>query len=185
MKDLCLKYILSGGPSCGKTTVLQALQQRGFLGFEEQAREVIKTSLAQNSHALPWKDANAFSNLVCQNMILHFDQQLLHTDIAFTDRSMIDLNGYLRENSLPENEYYYNKAKSYRFAKMVFFFPIWKEIFDQDNERIEDLSKAIAITNSLRDTYLKQGYILVEMPLLSVEERVSYILEYIKSHPHV
>ena len=185
MKDLCLKYILSGGPSCGKTTVLEALQQRRFLTFVEQAREVIKSSLSQNSKALPWEDANAFSDLVCQEMAFHFDQHLSHTGIAFTDRSMIDLNAYLRENTLPENEYYYNKAKSYCFAKTVFFFPIWQEIFDQDNERIEDLSKAIAITNSLRDTYLKQGYILVEVPLLSVNERVSYILDYIKRHPHV
>jgi len=185
MKDLCLKYILTGGPSCGKTAVLNKLKEKSFLTFEEQARVVIKQSLSEKSTALPWQDAFAFSEKVISNMVYNYDQYRSKNEIAFTDRSMIDLNAYLRDGDLAENQSYYAKAKEYHFAKTVFFFPIWEEIFNQDNERIEDFKKAVSITNTLRDTYLKQGYILIEMPFVSIDERVEYMLNYINANPHV
>ena len=63
-----------------------------------------------------------------------------------------------------------------RFYPLVFIVPPWPEIYCQDDERKHGLLEAIAEYERLTAFYPQYGYQLVEVPKVSVEERVDFIL---------
>lgn len=44
MEDKIKKYVITGGPCSGKTTVISLLKRKGFLVLEETAREVLRNN---------------------------------------------------------------------------------------------------------------------------------------------
>ena len=79
-------------------------------------------------------------------------------------------------DALSISEYYKEACKKYRYNTTVFYTPIWEEIYKNDSQRKEDLNSAITIENSLLDTYKSFGYYLNEIPKLSTNDRVDFIL---------
>lgn len=169
------RYILSGGPSSGKTLVAQKLKEKGFTVIEEQARLVIKEQMQLGTEYVPWKDIQTFSRLVFEHFEKEFDAVQNHNDVVFSDRGPFDIFGYLLVNKQPWDLELLNKAQQLAFTTKVFFFPPWKEIYQQDEERIESFEEGIQIANALRQVYLRFGFQLIEMPYGSVEERIEFI----------
>lgn len=49
-------YVITGGPGVGKTTLLDALKNKGLVVVPEDARRIIKEQMQANGEGLPWKD---------------------------------------------------------------------------------------------------------------------------------
>ena len=60
------KYVITGGPGIGKTTVIEILSSRGYEIVPEAARIIIEEEQINDSDALPWKNLKKFQNLVAQ-----------------------------------------------------------------------------------------------------------------------
>ncbi|WP_414520003.1 AAA family ATPase, partial [Nostoc sp. PCC 9305] len=56
----------------------------------------------------------------------------------------------------------------------------WPEIFGQDAERRQDLDEARRTHDVMRAVYPRFGYELIELPQVSVEARVAFILEQVR-----
>ena len=97
--------------------------------------------------------------------------------IVFFDRGIVDVVGYLRliGESIPEHVR--KAAQVFRYDRRVFIAPPWREIFRQDRERKQDFEEAIRTYDALVAVYQEQGYDLVELPRVSIEERVRFLLE--------
>ncbi len=97
--------------------------------------------------------------------------------VVFFDRGLPDVIGYLRLIGLDVPEHMQRAVERFRYNRRVFIAPPWEEIFESDRERKQDFEEAVRTYESMVATYTACGYELVEIPRVSVEERVQCILE--------
>src|SRR5499427_3378630 len=88
-----LRFVITGGPGAGKTTILNALAARGYMHAVESARAIIRERLANGLSPRP--------------PLAQFGHEILHRDIAryretrvtdhpvFFDRGIVDALGIL------------------------------------------------------------------------------------------
>jgi len=172
-------FIITGGPSTGKSSVIARLKNRGFECHEEIARQVIKENQEKGSSVLPWLDMLAFSDEVFNRMIT-LNETLPTNEICFLDRSMVDLIGYMNFADKVAPSRYAKGAKASSYANTVFYMPFWNGIYSNDDQRLESTEEAQKIDQGLRKAYLDLGYQLIEVPMLPVKERVDFIINYIQ-----
>ena len=169
------KYIITGAPGTGKTSIINALKKRGYSCVEENSREVIAEQIINRGEILPWKNQIAFENLISRKRAKKYES-ITKDEIYFFDRSTIDCIAYLKVNNLEPSEEILEAIKTCKFNSNVFYTPIWKEIYTNDSERKEDIITAKNIEKALLTTYQSFGYTLVEVPKLPVNKRAAFIL---------
>lgn len=59
-------YIITGGPGAGKTTLINALQKKGFKIVTEDARRIIKEEILIDGNGLPWKNKVFYAQLMAE-----------------------------------------------------------------------------------------------------------------------
>ncbi len=169
-------YIITGAPSTGKTSILNELSKRGFKCHSEIARQVIRENLDSGLEIFPWNQMQLFSDMVLDRMKT-LVQQFEPSELQFLDRSMVDLIGYMNFAGKEAPKHYIEEALKVGYAKKVFYLPIWKEIYTNDEERKESAEEAFKIASSLYKAYDDLGFEIIEVPLKSIEERVEFILQ--------
>jgi predicted ATPase len=171
-------YILTGAFGSGKSTLLHHLQALGFAGSEEPARQILAEQRSIDGNGLPHRDARLFVDLMLSRMIGEYNRMAATTAPVFFDRGIPDMLAYA---SLFGIDYLpgQNAAREYRYNRMVFFAPAWEQIYTQDEERTVSFEVANQFGDGLRGLYEQSGYDLIEIPCLSVEARVDFILRYL------
>lgn len=169
------KYIITGAPGTGKTSIINELKLRGFNCIDENSREIIAEQIITGGEILPWKNQIAFENKVANIR----KQQYLSSPkncICFFDRSALDCLAYLKLNNLDATSEIIKHIEECSFNKTAFYTPIWQEIYVKDNERKENIKKAQEIQNNIINVYKSKGYELISVPKLSISERVNFII---------
>ena len=169
------RIVLAGGPSTGKTSVLNELKKLGFVCYDEAARDILSDYSSKGSSFKldPIKisreilskrdnDYNNASRISCKN------------DIIFYDRGVHEITAYLRFIN-QSNDYWEELLKNYKY-NVVFIFPSWKEIYTKDDNRIEEYEEAMKISPFIYQIYDESSILSIEVPNISVKERVEFIL---------
>ncbi|HZQ93930.1 MAG TPA: AAA family ATPase [Candidatus Sulfotelmatobacter sp.] len=169
-------FIITGGPGSGKTSLLDALECKGYSRSVEAGRGVIQQQVAIGGRALPWNDKSLFSDLMLSWEIRSYHIAEQRPGLAFFDRGVPDVAGYLRLSNLTVPPHVARAIEIFRYSRKVFIAPPWRDIYAQDSERKQDFDEAIRTYESLAVTYRQQGYSLLELPRASVEERVNFVL---------
>lgn len=85
------KYILTGGPSTGKTTLLCELEKLGYAVVPESARSIIAEEINKPDGILPWTDLHEFQKLVFARQLRRENEAVISRyDKIFHDRSLVD-----------------------------------------------------------------------------------------------
>jgi predicted ATPase len=173
-------FIVTGGPGSGKSSLIEALHQRGYARSIEAGRGIIQDQVAIEGRALPWHDRLLFAELM-----LSWDMRSYHlaqnsTAPIFFDRGLPDTLGYLRLLRLPAPAHMRKAADVFRYNRKVFIAPPWEEIFEQDRERKQDFEEAVRTYDSLVKTYQSLNYELIELPRSTLEERRDFVLNEIQ-----
>ncbi|MES1223464.1 MAG: AAA family ATPase [Bacteroidota bacterium] len=174
-----LRYVISGGPGFGKTSIIKELENRRYKSIHEISRSIIKDQQERGGDILPWKNLTAFSGLVFEQRLNQHALAPL-SEVCFYDRGIIDVLAYMIKDDLHIPAHYLEAAKNNHYNEIVFLTPPWKEIYLMDNERKEDFENAYEIHQMIEQTYKQMGYHTENIPLLNVEERVNFILSKIK-----
>jgi predicted ATPase len=169
--------VITGGPGSGKTTLLDALEKAGYRRSVEAGRAVIQQQLATGGGGLPWQDRTRFADLMLGWEIRSYDEALQASGPVFFDRGVPDVVGYLRLIGEIIPKHMKEAATKYRYNRRVFIAPPWLEIFRQDDERKQDFAEAVRTYEAMVATYAENGYELVEIPKLPIQERVSFVIE--------
>ena len=169
------RYVITGAPGTGKTSIINALKERGYCCIDENSREIITEQIQNGGEILPWKNQIAFENLISSKRAKQY-ASIPKDEICFFDRSAIDCVAYLKVNNLETSAEILDVIKNCEFNSTVFYTPIWEEIYTNDSERKENIEKAQIIEDLLLSTYQYFDYTLIQIPKLTIEERVDFIL---------
>jgi predicted ATPase len=172
----CL-FVVTGGPGSGKSTLIEALGRAGFARSIEAGRGVIQDQVTIGGRALPWSDPFAFAELMLSWEMRSWHMAREQAGPVFLDRGGPDVVGYLRLLGLPVPKYMQKAAEVFRYNRRVFIAPPWPEIFGQDSERKQSLDEAVRTYEAMVATYGDYGYELLELPRVSVEERMRFVIE--------
>jgi len=172
------RIAISGAPGTGKTCLINGLSMHGYKCHAEVSREIIAEQFKIGGDITPWKDLDAFSELVIDERIKQFKQA--KEEIEFFDRTIIDSFAYLLKDTLPITKKWDGLAKEYRYSKIAFITPPWESIYKSDSERMEDFETATSIHEFMIKAYELYDYEIVLIPKVSVSERIKFILNHIE-----
>lgn len=166
--------VITGAPGTGKSTILHLLEKRGFTMHPEMARVLIAEQQELESDLVPWKNHAEFGlELFKRQKEQYFKAK--PEAYNFYDRGVPDNLGYLRRDKL-QNTMLEDEAADLKYHQEVFLTPPWEEIYGNDEVRWEDSELMLEIHEALKDIYTFYGYQITEVPKLSPEERVLFIL---------
>lgn len=164
--------IISGCSGGGKSTLLSELASRDYSVVLEPGRQIVKEQTAINGNALPWINLEKFLDLALSRYLFQFNSQNEQQQFVFFDRGIVDSV----QLGSPQPEYFQNAAKNFRYNRLVFLVPPWKEIFTGDTERKHSFESAKKEFDELLIKYKNFGYETVLIPKVSVKERADFIL---------
>ena len=167
------RYIITGAPGTGKTTLVNALNRKGHTTFEEVSRKVIMSEQRINGIKTPWQDMVGFTNSVYDQTINEL--ALPTTEFSFVDRGLADNIAYLRLKKSPISIKFLNFDYKKFYHSTVFFLPIWKEIYLQDEQRLQSFEEAKKLQFLLLKTYKKLDFSIELLPKLAISKRVQFI----------
>lgn len=171
------RYIITGGPCSGKSTVIKELGIE-HVTFREVARKIIREQLELKTDYVPWLNNYEFSKLVVIQQIKDYNSK--SKDLIFFDRGIPDviayLNYYDQKKHVPE---FLNHAENCPYEKKVFLMPPWEDIFENDSERRESFQEAQNVNLQLIKSYQTLNYEIIEVPRVNPEDRAKFILDQI------
>lgn len=166
------KYVLTGGPGIGKTTVLELLSQKGYAIVPEAARMIVEEEKLKGSNALPTGDLAQFQRLVAARQLQL--EENVKGEFAFCDRSLVDGYAYCKLGKVEVPQEILDLSKG-RYDKIFLLAPLAS--YATDETRFEHPEVAMAIHKAIAQAYREFGYELVEVPLLPPGDRVDFICD--------
>jgi len=169
-------YVISGGPGFGKTVLIEKLRERGYLAGGEIARQIIAQQIDEGGELLPWKDVVGFEKKVIDERV-SFLNSSDNLNVAFSDRGLPDQAAYSWYKGKALSEQLKVALATNRYAKKVFLTPPWRHIYRNDPIRVETFEEAEKIHSFIVKAYLEYGYELINLPFVSPEKRIAFILK--------
>ena len=170
-------FVITGGPGSGKTTLIDALAAAGVATSPEVGRAIIREEMATGSTALPWADQRAFAERMVVREIAAHAEALARGTTVVLDRGVPDVVGFLRVSGLPVPPPIGTAARTCRYNRQVFIAPYWDAIYTGDAERRQTPAVAAATHAIMAETYHDYGYELIELPRVSIAERVGFVID--------
>jgi predicted ATPase len=175
--------VVTGGPSTGKTSVIQELEKRGLYCIHELVRSLTAAEKKDEDAGefvtnpiLSAKNPKKFNQKLLEGRIAQYESaKKTDWDIVFFDRGIPDVHAYMDCFGQRYDEAFERPVHSFRYDR-VLLMPPWRKIYTTDNERFESYAVSEQIFASLRKTYQSFGYEITLVPKGSVSERTDFIL---------
>jgi predicted ATPase len=167
--------VITGGPGAGKTTLVDALRERGYACVPEAARAIVRDQAAIGG-TLHVGDSDGYAETIMTwDMRNHRDAATLPRPVFF-DRGLPDRLGFPVARGEPVPPHVTAAAARFRYD-LVFVAPPWAEIYARDAERTHTFAHALRVYDACVAGYRLAGYGPVELPKVSVDERVAFVLD--------
>jgi len=166
------KYVITGGPGIGKTTVIELLASMDYEIVPETARIIIEEQKLLQEGVFPWDNLEKFQEIVASRQIEQ--EEKINRFPVFLDRSIIDGHGYAQNGRVKTPDQVLDLARG-RYDKVFILEPL--SSYETDSVRFEDIGEAKQIHDSIIKAYEEFGYEPIYVPVLPPEERVRFILD--------
>lgn len=174
------RYILTGTPSSGKTSILHALKSEGYSAVEEAATDVIALEHRRGNLA-PWMQDDFVDKIVQLQKQRQIEAATSPGELQVYDRSPICTLalsrhlGYPPSASLLEELERIERERIYQ--RQVFF--IENLGFCQPSEvRKITFEESLAFEQIHEETYISLGYDLIKIAPEPLSQRVRHIIEW-------
>jgi predicted ATPase len=156
------RFVITGGPGFGKTTILRKISRMGFRVEEEAARKLILQSLNKSEPMLPWRDREQFDRELEGLMISSYYRA--EPGITFYDRGIPDFIGWNLFAGKPIDRAI-ELSKSFRYDRVVFLTAPNLAIHVKDKLRPFTFEQATQINLCLAEGYKLVGYEIRQLPI--------------------
>lgn len=170
-------YVITGGPGAGKSTLIEALAALGHGRTVEAGRSITQTQVVIGGNAVHWGDRALYAELMLMHEIRSHEAA---EGITFFDRGIPELCGYMGLSGLAVPAHFERAVAVYRYNRVVFAAPPWREIFVNDAERKQDFAEAVTTYDRCTQAYRERGYEIVDLPMASVAERVGFVMDIVQ-----
>jgi predicted ATPase len=181
------RIVITGGPSTGKTAVIDKLEAMGYTCLHEVIRSMTLEEKKQDSD-LSFKtnpivsvaDPMAFNISILEARIAQYKSSAITSEeLVFFDRGIPDVLAYMDCFNQNYNKKFINACKSNKYD-IIFIMPPWQEIHVSDSGRFETFEESVMINDCLVNSYSSYGYDVKIVPKDSITNRVEFILKHIK-----
>lgn len=175
------RYILTGGPGAGKTSIINLLAKHGYHVVPEAATEIIEEGLKQNIER-PWKAEDYHIKMYELISKRQIEVQNSSTPIVFFDRGPLDGISYVLLQKRTLYQYVVDcvqAAIDNRYFKKKVFFIDSLGFVVSGPARDEDLLESLQKARCLEDNYQAMGYEIIHIPPGPVEERTQEIIDHV------
>ena len=174
------RYILTGTPGSGKTSILYELKRQGYSVVEEAATDVNARELGLG-HSEPWSQPDFIDSIVRLQKQRQLEASTSHDELQWYDRSPIctlalsRYLGYAASPSLLEEIERIEREAIYQ--RRVFF--IEHLGFCQPTEvRKITFEESLLFEKIHEETYASLGYDLLKIPPEALSQRVHRIIQW-------
>jgi predicted ATPase len=166
-------YVITGGPSSGKTTTIELLAARGYRTTIEHARHFIDTQRVTGRTVAEIRANQREFQRGILLMQIEQEQSLDPNEVWFLDRALPDALAYYRFLGLePEPELITAlKTVTYRKVFILDLLPL-----EKDYARTEDADAQYRIHELLTEVYQSLGFPCEAVPVLPPNERLEHIV---------
>jgi predicted ATPase len=169
--------ILTGAPGSGKTAILDQLRGE-FSCVDEPAREVLAEQRATGGRGTWDQEPSLFVSLLLQRSIDKYEEARRSGETVIFDRGIPDCVVYaIRAGADPSPSR--TAVDAFRYEPQVLFLEPWSDIYETDEERIMSFDDTVSFSETLRDVYQRSGYILVPIARTSIDDRATFVREFI------
>lgn len=167
-------YVITGGPSSGKTTTVNLLRERGYTTTIEHARHYLDLKRMEGETVEAVRARRREFQRGVLAMQREQEASLDPDETVFLDRALPDSLAYYRFLELePDRELQDALARvAYRKTFILDLLPL-----AHDYARTEDTAAQQRIHDLLAEVYTSLPAPVVQVPALGPEERVDYILQ--------
>lgn len=176
-------YVLTGGPSVGKTSIINELEKQGEPVIHEAASDWIAEKLGLGIFEF-WREENIGVDIL--KMQLEREEPFLSKKgRVFIDRGIFDSRVYAIQNSLIETQALTALEKidlNTRYAAIFFIQPHTSSDFKPEQTKIRRDTKKEAeeLHASLYALYSRHNRFIVVPGDLSPQKRMNFILKYVE-----
>ena len=175
------RYILTGTPGAGKTSVLHALKDQGYTVIEEAATDVIAIEHAHGNFEA-WRQPDFIDKIVHLQQQRQTESQPSANDIQIYDRSPICTLALARHlGYAPSDELLAELERIEReniYQRQVFFLENLGFVEPTEARQIS-FEDALRFVKIHEETYNEFGYQLIHIPPEPLPQRVQRIIEWI------
>jgi predicted ATPase len=163
------KYVLTGGPSSGKSSIISALELEGEYVVREAAEDYIRLRHAQGQKT-PWVEENFQGKIL--ELLLQREERVPETERVFLDRGAADGLAYQQ----PGTELYDRilaESENRRYEKIFIVEPLGNLV--QNGVRRESYEESLKIQEKLEAVYRNLGYEPILIRKGTLDERVEAV----------
>ena len=174
------RFVITGGPGTGKTSLIMQLSRLGYKTFGENARKILGSSGCQAPIHSNQPDKQFFKRILETRLTQY--EMAPAGKISFYDRGIPDSLGFFKYMGIDPPGALVQAINRKPYNKNIFILPPWEEIYSQDYIRKESFIESCKIHLLLSETYRTLGYELIEVPRMSLEKRSDFVLLQIHKH---
>ena len=167
-------YVITGGPSTGKTTIINLLTEKGYKTTIEHARHYIDTMKEEGRTVEEIRTNKRKFQLGVLDMQIEQEAELSPSDTVFLDRAIPDAMAYYRFLKLEYDKILLDAMKEVAYKKI---FILDRLLFVNDYARTEDEQAQKLIHQLIIEVYQSLEFPVVFVPVISPDERVEFILK--------
>ncbi len=173
------RIVFTGGPCCGKTTILENLALNGLTVVAETARIVIEEEQKKDSECLPWRNLYLFQERVARVQMERehsYDDRLLFLDRGIIDGHAFSLNGKIATPRI------ITQTGANRYNLVLLLDPV--KNYKNDHSRRESKEVALSIHKHIKIAYNNFGYNPLSVPIMeddnfqnAIAKRADYVIK--------
>jgi predicted ATPase len=166
-------YVITGGPGCGKTTMVNLLRERGYNTTIEHARHFLYTQRVKGRAVEEVRKNQLEFQLGVLEMQIEQELSVPSEELFFLDRALPDSLAYYRFLSLAPDQRLVDALKNVSYKK-IFILDLLPLV--NDYARKEDEAAQKKIHQLIIEVYSSLSFPIVQVPVLPTEERADFIL---------
>jgi predicted ATPase len=176
-----LRVVITGGPGSGKTTLVEALERRGYATVPEAALQVIDELNARHGvdGQKAWRGAHRaeFQELVLARQIA-LEDAAGDPPVLFLDRGRLDGVAYCRFFAVPMPPGYLERARAGRYDRVLVLDTLASFAERGASGRTSTREDSHALGRALDAEYRAAGHAVARLPeLRDVEARLAFVLD--------